>query len=959
MIPANVPKYINRLLLLAIRAPDRLVDRAAPDLAGKPTLIAWRAYCLGLAYLRLQQLEPMHAALNQAQQAFNALGDSFGLWHCRGLQLAGVWLSGADAASIASLEQLAQDFDQHNYVLEAARTRMLQALHCYSLGDAEQALRLMQSIALIIKQSPYQEDQAFWLWISGIAYTHNDDFSQAAELFDQAYAMFCQLGMQPDTGRCLFDRSWLFQRQERYHDALTDLAQANAIAHRLEMVYLLAACYKNTGLALSRLGCYADGLAATLEARSYYVRLARHDLINGCDLNLAIITYYSGLYELALNMFQRAEVIYRSLNRIRMATACLRNQALALRAQHNPQAAYLLLRQIEPSILQGNDQFEQAEYWQALAFALADLDDLAQAVSMFDQAEQLFHALDNQPAIAKCRLEVAWLRLRQLSDPPHDLMVLRQLKRQLQETFEHLGDRPFYRWRIYYGIGLCEAKIGQNQAALQAYIQASITVANLRLEFLDEHASSAVFLQSRDLFTTALDLALQTNDSIAVLLLTEQQRALVLRQYLKQHEHRSDYSDRQIPRVLQLQLWRILRSQAVDLLTDLPRPSGFSASRAKLDLLAGVNAPDLVRLRATLTVAYPAGWAIVSYIRYQTSLVRLLLTPTELEATTILLDAALEKLIQRASLARYRWLTYGGIQINQHQAWPELELLSQHLLPPMFAQKLHPAMRLFIAPAETLHGLAWGALRLDGHWLCQQTVINIIPNLSLGKADNPPTKAPGVIIACSQFHQDVRPLPKVATEIDLIGAIYEEMQPLTLHNAAVTKAQICVLSDAGALAGCRFLHIASHARMRPGAEQVAYIQLWDEILTFDEIIDLQLQGTVVILSVCDGSASEVLAGEEVLSLSRACLAAGAIAVIANLWQQDDDTSPALMAHLHSLLYMGIDPIEALSRLQNSCITNPQQMSPLVWGGFQVISSLEYERGFLSNLVGGTTSHKGC
>jgi len=934
LIPATAPKPIRRWLLLAMHAPERMLERQQRYQVADDHEFAWRQYCLGLANLRLQRLAALQLALSQARQAFGLSHDPLGLLYCEGLALAGAWLAGTNVENLQRLEGLAHRFRALGYPLEATRTDLLRVLHYYSLGQVERGLSLIQPLEASIDQLGSRYDQAYWLWISGMTYSHNHDFNQAGRLLDQAFVLFSSLHMQPECARCLFDRSWLWQRQERYAAAFNDLAAAQTLADDLNLVYLIAACAKNTGLALSRLGRYAAALDWTLDARRRYGQLARHDFINGCELNLANILYYAGLYELALKMFERLEGNYRRLNLLRMAAGSVRNQALVLRAQHQAQAAYDLLRSIEAPILQGTNQLEQAEYWQALAFALAEQGDIEQATTIFGHAESLFKQLDNQPAAAKCRLELAWLALKQhQSTDDSDNAQIHTIKHQLQQTLGYLDDRPFYRWRILYGLGLCEAAFGKTAAALDYYTQVSLIITNLRLEFFDEHASSAIFVQAHDLFTAALDLTLQANNPLALLQLSEQQRALVLRQHLD-----SGRSNRRIPRALQAQLWRGLRTDSLGFLDDLPPVGKLEIPEIQFDITEAFDQLDIAQLRQHLTAVYQARWVVLAYICHGSRLIRLTLTPTMLQADVIVLDAGLKRLIERASLARYRWFTYSGQQASDQPIWPELESLASHLLPPIVSQ---PLDYLLIVPAEPLHGIAWGTLRLNQKWLAQHTAINILPNLSHIQPTAMVVKpySQGVMIGCSEFRDDLPALPNVEPEIAQLEAIYADQPTLTLQNAAVTKARIFELSNAGSLLGCRFLHIASHAQLRSGAGQAAYIQLWDERLSFDQIIDLQLQGTWVILSVCDGSASDVLAGEEVLSLSRAFLAAGATAVIANLWKQADDASPRLMARLHSLLHAGSDPVRALCLLQNDWLMHYDNASPLVWGGLQVISSL--------------------
>ena len=92
----------------------------------------------------------------------------------------------------------------------------------------------------------------------------------------------------------------------------------------------------------------------------------------------------------------------------------------------------------------------------------------------------------------------------------------------------------------------------------------------------------------------------------------------------------------------------------------------------------------------------------------------------------------------------------------------------------------------------------------------------------------------------------------------------------------------------------RILHFAAHARAdRENPERSAIFLTPDEVekdglLQFREIVDLELDGRIVVLSACDTATGEILRGEGVLDLARAFFQAGAHAVVASLWPLRDD-----------------------------------------------------------------------
>ena len=136
----------------------------------------------------------------------------------------------------------------------------------------------------------------------------------------------------------------------------------------------------------------------------------------------------------------------------------------------------------------------------------------------------------------------------------------------------------------------------------------------------------------------------------------------------------------------------------------------------------------------------------------------------------------------------------------------------------------------------------------------------------------------------------------------------------------------------------RILHVAAHgivstkvpARsalvLRPSGDE-------DGLLQAREILNLRLNATLVTLSACDTSAGTDQGQDGVASLVRPFVAAGARAVVANLWTADDHFSANLMRHLYEGLAAGSDVGEALRQAKLKMIESfgPEAI-PKLWSG---------------------------
>ena len=98
----------------------------------------------------------------------------------------------------------------------------------------------------------------------------------------------------------------------------------------------------------------------------------------------------------------------------------------------------------------------------------------------------------------------------------------------------------------------------------------------------------------------------------------------------------------------------------------------------------------------------------------------------------------------------------------------------------------------------------------------------------------------------------------------------------------------------------RIIHIATHGILNdikqlgvPGAIALAPSGNDNGFLTSTEIVDLQLNAELVVLSACKTGRGDIT-GDGVIGLSRSLLSAGAASAIVSLWHVPDDTTKLLI-----------------------------------------------------------------
>jgi CHAT domain-containing protein len=248
--------------------------------------------------------------------------------------------------------------------------------------------------------------------------------------------------------------------------------------------------------------------------------------------------------------------------------------------------------------------------------------------------------------------------------------------------------------------------------------------------------------------------------------------------------------------------------------------------------------------------------------------------------------------------------------------------------------------RLVLVPDDALHQLPFAALRATPGDLplAYRYEVSVVPsaNLWLHWRNRPPGVAAEPLLALADPVPLGRAADRPSTKRAAIFSRPVRLGPLPFARregkSAVRHLDSGSLLRIGGEASEGFfksadlhryaiLHFATHAVLdedhpdRSGVLLTAAPDSQDGILQLREIVPLDLDGRIVVLSSCRSASGTVLRGEGVLGLARAFFQAGAHTVVASLWPLRDDDGAALFDRFYEHLGQGESVAAALRAAQ--------------------------------------------
>ena len=272
--------------------------------------------------------------------------------------------------------------------------------------------------------------------------------------------------------------------------------------------------------------------------------------------------------------------------------------------------------------------------------------------------------------------------------------------------------------------------------------------------------------------------------------------------------------------------------------------------------------------------------------------------------------------------------------------------------------ELPPAItRLILVPDGPLHHLPFDALRgsPDGNPLAARYELVVSPSATLWLATRergaPARRGRVLVLADPELDVASSTAARERQAVFQRGATLGRLPYARRESRALARylADVDALDGRAAserdiktrdLGGYELVHFAAHAVADETHPERSAVFLapgdasQDGLLQPREIRELDLEGTIVVLSACQTTAGAVFAGEGMLSLARAFFQAGAHAVVGTRWHIRDEDAASLFESFYRALGNGATLSGALQAAKADAYARGQRAD--VWAGLVLL-----------------------
>ncbi|MBD2069519.1 tetratricopeptide repeat protein [Leptolyngbya sp. FACHB-671] len=891
----------------------------------------------GLGQYQTSQLQAALQSLQEALEIYREIGDRVG----EGDTLSGI---GAVYFDLGQYPQALESWRQALSITRAVNDRVGEGIILSGIGNVylhqgqyPQALESLQQALSIAQAVGDRVGEGAALNNIGGVYLYQGQYPQALESYQQALSIARAVGNRAVEGNTLTGIGEVYRNLGQYPQALESYQQALSITREVGDRVGEGAVLNNIGTVYRNLGQYPQALESWQQALSIMREVGNPAGAGAVLNNIGTVYRNLGQYPQALESYQQALSITREVGNPAGAGIILSNiGTVYFYLGQYPQALESLQQSLSIARELGNPAVE-GNTLNNIGLVYTNQGQYPQALEFYQQALSIAQAVGNRAGAGATLGNIGSVYFNQ-GQYPQALEFYQQALSIAREVGDRAGEGT-----ILSSTGASLFELGQPQSAEAELLEAITVLDELRQQDLSDADKISLFDTQVDAYDVLQQVQIAQNKIEPALETSERGRARpfvsLLSQRFQQTEATANLpapSVGDIQQTARAQNATLVQYSVINTSVGTPAiyiwvipPAGEIAFRS-----VELNEANQRTLSGAIATAFDSNAVFRS------------------DSTTI---SNLVSDVRPTSRSATRDIEF---EYNPSLATDSLRQLHQLLIEPI-ADLLptNESDRIVFIPQGGLFLVPFAALQdANGDYLIENHTISIAPSiqiLDLTRQQASPDQSldnalvvgnpemPTVWDTQSSTDIQLNPLPGAEQEAQAIAQF--------LNTEAITGAAATETAITQQMPNAQIIHLATHGLLEygipsesgvldvPGAIALTPSANDDGLLTSAEILEMDLQAELVVLSACDTGQGQIT-GDGVVGLSRALISAGVPSVIVSLWAVPDAPTAELMTEFYHRLETNPDKAQALR--QAMLITMQQHPDPKDWAAFTLIGEIE-------------------
>ena len=841
----------------------------------------------------------------------------------------------------------------------------------------KEAFPLLQRSLALFEEAGETKGQARALIALAVAYNTDTRFELSIESYQKSLALSQEIGDQKYIARIWNGLGHSYHYLGRYELSMQFLQKARALCEKIDDKETLNNVLNNIGFHYTNVGNYS----AALDYLHKSLKIAEEIGANGDRRSLA--------YKL-----QNIGLIYRRQGRHDQALAYAR-RSLELFETIDDKFGIANLQNNIGVIYKSQERYDEALEWfrkahknneevkaiPGVARALNNIGDTYRLQGRYAEAlEMLKKGLQLREQIAdRGGITLSLNNLGQLYEDQGKYAEMLDVAHRAAKVAEEINSREDL-WNAEERVGRALFALGQPDEARKYFLGAIATVESLRREVAGGEQQQQSFLENRlSPWLGMIDLLVTQKQYSEALTFAEQSKARVLLDTLQAGRANTRQAWTREEQQAEEQLRRRLVSLNSKLTGEMRRDKPDATRVAELKAEVDKTRLEFEDFETRLYSTYPdmrvrrgeapiikneelnallpdASRAVLEYVVGEKQTYLFVATKGIVEANVRVYTLPIKRNELVKQTEGFREQLAGRDLAFRASAVRLYDLL----LKPAEAQ-LRGKSNLIIAPDNTLWDLPFQALVNESNrFLIEDAAIAYAPSLTVLREMTKRRQAQAAVGPASLFalgnpavgnemieraelvRRDgkLEPLPEAEQEVKALGRLYGASRSKIYIGADAREDR--VKSEASR---AKILHFATHGTLNNVSPMYSHLALAeggageDGLLEAWELMQLDLQADLVVLSACETARGRIGAGEGMIGFSWAMFMAGVPSIVVSQWKVESAGTRDLMVDFHrGLLSTKSKPTktEALRQAALKLMKNPETSHPFYWAGFVLV-----------------------